>query len=157
MNIDLPLNEIKEIRFSNRKMSISPELRPMYRISQIALILHISSTGEKASLLKLQLFNWCIQKEERYEEMFKLKNDDFFPVISFDPFLNRALNYGVALKIFDFNTKTGKFILTEDGRELAENIVKENILMEEIKFLKSIKKSLSDTYIHKLFKERYSS
>jgi len=155
--MDLPLDEIKEIRFSRKRVPISPELRPMYRISQIILILHLSSTKQTASLLKLQLFNWGLQNKGRYERLLKLKESSDFPIIRFDPFLNRALNYGVAMGVFLFNEKTGKFSLTEKGELLAQRILKEDVFLEEKKFLKAIKKSLSDAYILQLFKERYPS
>ena len=155
--MDLPLDEIKEIRFSRKRVPIAPELRPMYRISQIVLILHLSSTKQTASLLKLQLFNWSLQNEGRYERLLKLKETNYFPIIRFDPFLNRALNYGVAMSVFSFNDKTGKFSLTEKGEVLAKRILNGDVFIEEIKFLKAIKKSLSDTYISQLFKERYPS
>lgn len=155
--MDLPFDEIKEIRFSRKRVPISPELRPMYKISQIILVLYVSSTKQTASLLKLQLFNWGLQTEKRYKRLLQLKETNHFPIINFDPFLNRALNYGIAMGIFSFNEKNGKFSLTEKGKILAENIIKEEVFLDEKEFLKKIKKSLSDTYILKLFKERYSS
>ncbi|WP_339194513.1 hypothetical protein MKY27_09195 [Solibacillus sp. FSL R5-0449] len=155
--MDLPFDEIKEIRFSRKKVPISPELRPMYRISQITLILHLSSTKQTASLLKLQLFNWGMQNHGRYERLLNLKETGNFPIISFDPFLNRALNYGVAMGVFIFNDSTGKFSLTEKGEVFAQSILKEDVFLEEKNFLTTIKKSLSDKYILQIFKERYSS
>ncbi|WP_203247780.1 hypothetical protein [Sporosarcina beigongshangi] len=155
--MDLPFEDIKEIRFNRKKIPIPPELRPMYRISQIILVLHFSSTKQTASLLKLQLFNWGLQNEGRYERLLKLKETRHFPVIRFDPFLNRALNYGVAMDVLSFNEKTGKFSLTVKGDHLVQSIIKEDVLLEEKKFLISIKKSLSDSYILQLFKERYPS
>jgi len=113
--MDLPFDEIKEVRFSRKRVPISPEMRPIYRISQIILVLHLSSTKQTASLLKLQLFNWGLQNEGRYEQLLKLKETSYFPIIRFDPFLNRALNFGVAMGVFLFNDKTGKFSLTEKG------------------------------------------
>lgn len=155
--MDLPFEEIKEIRFVRKKVPISPELRPMYRISQIILILHLSSTKQTASLLKLQLFNWGLQNQGRCERLLKLKKTSNFPIIRFDPFLNRALNYGMAMGLFSFNDRTGKFSLTQKGEVLAEKLLEENVFLEEKKFLGKIKKSLSDSYILRLFKERYPS
>ncbi|AKC64629.1 MULTISPECIES: hypothetical protein [Bacillus] len=155
--MDLPLDEIEEINFNRKKIPISPELRPIYRISQIILVMELSSTMKTASLLKLQLFNWGLQNEERYERLFKLKETKDFPIIRFDPFLNRALNYGVAMQVFSFNVKTGKFSLTEKGELLAQKILKGDVFSKEKVFLKTIKKSLSDKYILQLFKERYPS
>ena len=155
--MDLPLDEIKEINFIRKKMPISPELRPIYRISQIIIIMELSSTKKAASLLKLQLFNWGLQNEERYERLLKLKETNQFPIIRFDPFLNRALNYGVAMQVFLFNVKTGKFSLTEKGEVLALKILKDDVFSKEKVLLKTIKKSLSDKYILELFKERYPS
>lgn len=155
--MDLPFDEIKEIRFRRKRIPIAPELRPMYRISQIILVLYLSSTKQTASLLKLQLFNWGLQNAGRYDRLLKLKDTKDFPIIRFDPFLNRALNYGVAMGVFVFNDGTGKFSLTEQGEEFAKKILDEDVFVEEKRFLKSIKKSLSDTYILSLFKERYPS
>lgn len=155
--MDLPFDEIKKIRFSRKRVPISPEMRPMYRISQIILILYLSSTKQTASLLKLQLFNWGLQNEGRYERLLNLKETSHFPIIRFDPFLNRALNYGVGMGVLSFNEKTGKFSLTEKGEVLAQNIIKEDVFLEEKKLLNAIKKSLSDAYILRLFKERYPS
>ncbi len=155
--MDLPFDEIKEIRFSRNKVPIPPEMRPIYRISQIILVLYFSSTKQTASLLKLQLFNWGLQNAGRYERLIKLKETNHFPIIRFDPFLNRALNYGVGMGVLAFNKKTGKFSLTEKGEAFAQNIINKEVFLEEKKFLKAIRKSLSDAYILQLFKERYPS
>jgi len=155
--MDLPFEEIKEIRFNRKRIPIPPEMRPMYKISQIILILKLSSTKQTASLLKLQLFNWGLQNEARCNRLLKLKETNDFPIIRFDPFLNRALNYGVGMGILSFKQNTGKFSLTEKGEELANRIISESVLLEQIKFLNAIKKSLSDTYILRIFKERYST
>lgn len=153
--MDLPIDYIKEIRFSKKKVPLSPELRPFYRISQIILVLHLSSTKETASLLKLQLFNWGLQNTRRFDRLLKLKETNDFPLIRFDPFLNRALNYGVAMDLFTLNKNTRKFSLTVKGRELALQLLRESIFTEEKTFLLQIKKGLSDTYLIGLFKERY--
>lgn len=155
--MDLPLDEIKEIRFSKKRIPVSPELRPIYRISLIMLILYLSSTQQKASLLKLQLFNWALKNESRYDRLLQLKKTKDFPIVRFDPFLNRALNYGVAMGFLSFNNNTGKFSLTEKGIKFVLKIISEDIFEEEKKFLSSVKKSLSDNYILTLFKERYPS
>ncbi|WP_309864499.1 hypothetical protein [Bacillus sp. SLBN-46] len=107
--------------------------------------------------MKLQLFNWALQNQERYERLLKLKDEGNFPIIRFDPFLNRALNYGVAMGVFKFNDTTGKFSLSEKGEVMAKNILEVDVFLEEKNFLKTIKKSLSDAYILDLFKERYTS
>lgn len=155
--MDLPFDEINEIRFTRKKVPISPELRPIYRISQIILILHLSSTKKTASLLKLQLFNWGLQTENHSRRLLQIKETNYLPIIRFDPFLNRALNYGVAMNVLEFNKKTGKFSLTEKGEIFAQNIIQEEVFSKEKNFLKMINVSLSDSYITKLFKERYSS
>ncbi|PFN68720.1 MULTISPECIES: hypothetical protein [Bacillus cereus group] len=156
--MDLPLDEIKHINFSRKKIPISPELRPMFKISQIVLILYISSTKQTASLLKLQLFNWALKKTARYERLLKLKETKHFPIIRFDPFLNRALNYGIAMDLFSFNENTGKFTLSAKGEGFALAIINQEDLLEEEKvFLHSIKKSLSDSFLLSIFKEEYQS
>lgn len=52
--MDLPLENIHTINFKRKKVPLSPELRPLYKISLIILILYLSSNKQTASLLKLQ-------------------------------------------------------------------------------------------------------
>ncbi|MCY8918567.1 hypothetical protein MOE20_19500 [Bacillus atrophaeus] len=149
--MELPLDTIKKVRFKRRRVPISPELRPAYRISRIILILNYSCHNKKSSLLKLQLFNWGLQNENRYEVLLKLREKNKFPIIRFDPFLNKALCYGVAANLFDYNRNTGKFSLTTFGEEMAEKVIQEDVLNNEKEILKKINKKLSDDYIKKLF------
>lgn len=72
-----------------------------------------------------------MQNHGRYERLLNLKETGNFPIISFDPFLNRALNYGVAMGVFIFNDSTGKFSLTEKGEVFAQSILKEDVFLEE--------------------------
>lgn len=155
--MDLPLNEMNEIHFNKKRVPISPEFRPLFRISQVVLILYMSSTKQSASLLKLQLFNWVLQNEKRYDRLINLKSTNHFPIIRFDPFLNRALGYAAAMDLISFNNANKKFFLKEKGEKLALEIIDEDVFEKEKTLFNKIKKGISDTYINSIFKERYSS
>ncbi|MGN7176535.1 hypothetical protein BK139_23105 [Paenibacillus sp. FSL R5-0490] len=156
--MDLPLENIHTINFKRKKVPLSPELRPLYKISLIILILYLSSNKQTASLLKLQLFNWALKNPKRFNRLDDIKKGGDFPIIRFDPSLNRALNFAVAEQQLEFNEKNGKFILTNKGVKFAESIMEHNdVLVEEKDLLEGIKKGISDAYVMKVFKERYKA
>ncbi|TOB14791.1 hypothetical protein CGK12_23765, partial [Vibrio parahaemolyticus] len=60
---------MSKLVFSRKKSAVIPELRPMYKIGKILLILKLCCSGGKASLLKLHLFNWAMLEEKRMKAL----------------------------------------------------------------------------------------
>src|SRR5687768_178179 len=92
-----PLNPDIEIpfRFTERPTPLAGELRPVWRIGLILIIL-LYSRGQKATLQKLHLLNSVSRSNAprkaylRYAEG-HAKKDEIIPRI--EPSLNRALNF----------------------------------------------------------------
>lgn len=53
----LPFAQITNFKFAIQPIPIPPDLRPMWKIAQILLVLKICSRSDKATLIKLQLYH----------------------------------------------------------------------------------------------------
>jgi hypothetical protein len=112
---------MSKLDFHRKKSSVLPELRPLYKIVSILLILKICCTGNKSSLLKLHLFNWALLDNNRILKLIKSAeiNELIVGVWGIDPSLNMALNYAVAEKLV-IKLDNGAYKLTDRGGEFLE-------------------------------------
>lgn len=155
--MELPYEHAKRIKFTRRKVPVSPEYRPLTKIAQIVLVLAMSSRGNSANLLKIQLLNWAFKSTERNRIILMIIQDPLMtpPLINMDPSINRALQFAIADKLIIFSNTTGKFTLSIKGIEFAEAIQKESdILISEKELLVNIGLRITDKVISSLFKER---
>jgi hypothetical protein len=60
---------VSKLIFNRKKASVIPELRPMFKIGKLLLILKLCCSGGKASLLKLHLFNWAMLEPQRMKAL----------------------------------------------------------------------------------------
>jgi hypothetical protein len=67
----LPISQITSFTFVTQPIAIPPDLRPLWKISQILLVLKLCSRKEKATLLKLQLFNWALGSSKALDQLKK--------------------------------------------------------------------------------------
>jgi hypothetical protein len=153
--LDDLLNQIREINFKRKKVSLSSDLRPIYKISQIAIILKLSCYNNSASILKLQFFNWVFKSKDHFKELENF-NKEKFPIIRFDPAVNRALVYAISEDILSVDHSNVKVRLTVKGIRLAEEILNDDLsLVEEKELLRTVKKKVTEAYLEQVFKERY--
>ena len=146
------MEENKFISFTERATPIYPSYRPMYKVSQILMVLFYNGFGNKASLLKLHLFSWALKSTENLELLkeFAVSNEQsmlrFFGIEST---LNRALNLAYAEKLIDFDN--GSYSLLEKGRNFAVLIDRDDSLfVNEKQILKFICKKIPEKAINSL-------
>ncbi|GMA60382.1 hypothetical protein NZD89_12315 [Alicyclobacillus fastidiosus] len=157
--MDFPYDLVKEVHFVRRRIPLSVELRPMQKIAQILLVIHFSSYRNKsASILKLQIFNWAFKSPEfaaSIHRLLQLSNKTDFPIIRFDPALNRAIGLALAEDYIVIQENTGKISIGSQGETfLASLLAEEELLQSEKQFLERIGK-VSETAIENLFKMRF--
>jgi len=133
-------------------MPIFPEHRPIYKISQILLILCMSSRGGKSSLIRLHLINWALKKEERKRVLIESVKREVvdFGVWGIDPSLNYALQYGVADHLLE-NTNSG-YRVTEKGRLFFKDKSLPSIMKEESYFLTELGFRLTESMVEEVAK-----
>ncbi|MFJ5562877.1 hypothetical protein [Lysinibacillus xylanilyticus] len=147
--------DIENIQFKNKKVPISAEMRPLFRITRLLFVLEYSSRKNTASLIKLQLFDWAFQNKKRYNFIENLILTGDFPIIKFDPFVIKALNYGLALRLIEVNSTNQNFTLTSKGIEWLSSVKKQNVFRDELELLKIVKKSITEAKIRELSRGRY--
>lgn len=139
--------------FNPRPQPLSAILRPIYRISLIALVLKINCRSNIASFLKLQFFNWLL-KSSSLQKLIedKIINHGVFllELIHIDPMVNLALKYAIADKLISV-TNNSKYKLTEKGHEFVDRIFrdKQSVLNGERELLTRIGQRVSEVRLRK--------
>lgn len=142
------------IKFTPRPMPVLSELRPMYKISQALLILHICGHGSKCSLVKLHLMHWAMKTPRRAETMILAAQlgQIGLPVWGFDPALSIALQ--LAFRDGLIEPTTNGFKLLPRGQQLVTDIISDKPLMAEEKtVLLKIGKRITETMVKTISKE----
>lgn len=139
---------MSKIQFTRKKSSVLVDLRPMYKISLILLILKINCIGGKSSLLKLHLFNWALLDNKRIK-MLRLSADENDIKLGFwgiDPSLNMALNYSISEKLVT-KMPNGSYKITNHGSDFISNSDLINLFDEASTELNSISKKITEKMI----------
>lgn len=142
------IEERARLRFERRPSPVLAEHRPMYKIGQVLLILHLASRGGKSSLPRLQLFNWAM-KSKRRQGLLALavgKKVLQVPAWGFDPALAIAVRLAIAEGLV-FEKTTG-YMISHAGELFVKEILKDTELFErERSFLTSIGKGLTEAMV----------
>lgn len=143
--------------FRSRPEAIPGDLRPIWRICIILLILDLASRGGKASLSKVHVLNWAIRSKENQKTLRQIINGDMSPdriSVRVEPSLDRAMALANGENLIEFIG--GKNIrLTWQGESAVKKLIDlEDILLEEKSFLFEIGKSkLTEIIVNQLFSE----
>lgn len=142
------------IKFTPRPMPVLTELRPMYKICQVLLILHICGHGNKCSLVKLHLMHWAMKTPRRMETMSLAAQlgQISLPVWGFDPALSIALQLAFRDGLIE-PTSTG-FRLIHKGHQLVTDIMKDGTVMVDEKVtLSKIGRKITEGMVKTISKE----
>jgi hypothetical protein len=117
------------LKFTRRPNPVLPEHRPIYKITQVLLILSYSRGG-KSSLLRLHLLNWVLKSSQRIQ---KLRNaiqsgSLSLPTWGFDPALVVALRFAQAEKLL-IQVSNG-YKIEEKGRRFVKDVLKDPTILE---------------------------
>ena len=143
--------------FRSRPESIPGDLRPVWRICVILLILELASRGKKSSISKLHVLNWAIRSKENQKVLRQIINGEMSPdsiSVRVEPSLDRAVSLAYGEELVEF--VGGKNIrLTWQGESAVKKIIGlEDVFLEEKSFLLEIGKSkLTETVVTEFFTE----
>lgn len=128
-------------------MPIFADYRPLYKIAQLLLTLHLCSRGGKSSFIRLQLFNWILKDNERRTLLIDaVKNQTLdINVWGLDPSLNSAVQFSLAEGLIQ-RCNNG-ITLTENGKVYAEELVNKETMKDDIDFLKKIGKGITESMV----------
>lgn len=141
---------MSRLTFSRKPMPILAEYRPMYKISQVLLILYLSSRGKKSSLIRLHLISWVLKDESRKAILIESikKEKILFGVWGVDPSVNLAIQYAEAERLM---IKDGtSYKLTTKGVNFCKCLDSELVFPKDFNFLKSIGASVTEKMVNSI-------
>lgn len=138
---------MSSIRFTIKPVPVIVEHRPLYKISQLLLVLHISSRGGKSSLARLQLFNWALKTAERSEILVRAAITEKLDVSGwgFDPAVPIALRFAIAERLVE-DVSSG-YKITTTGETFVKVVIKEGHLEKDKDLLSRVSKKITESMV----------
>lgn len=143
----------QRLRFVRRPSPVLVEHRPLYKITQLLLVLQMSSRGGRSTLPRLHLFNWALKSTDRIQKLVDSAKAKVLNMTAwgFDPALAIAIRFAVAERLIEA-TSTG-YQLTEKGRGFITEVLKDaDAFAPERKLLMQIGKDITESMVEKVAK-----
>lgn len=150
---DAVIAEPRRLRFVRRPSPVLVEHRPLYKITQLLLVLHMSSRGGKSTLPRLHLFNWALKSTDRIQKLVAAAEAKALHITAwgFDPALAIAIRFAVAESLVT-PTSTG-YQLSEKGKTFVTEVLKDaGAFAAERKLLAQIGKDITENMVEKVAK-----
>lgn len=150
---DAVVGDAQRLRFVRRPSPVLVEHRPLYKITQLLLVLQMSSRGGKSTLPRLHLFNWALKSTDRIQKLVDAAKAKVLNMTAwgFDPALAIAIRFAVAENLVEASS-TG-YQLTEKGRAYIAEVLKDtDAFAPERKLLMQIGKDITEGMVEKVAK-----
>jgi hypothetical protein len=139
--------------FVRRPSPLPPDLRPVWRIFIILLMLRLCCRGGKSNLQRLSVLNWAVRSPENRSHFLEVVEGQRRPediIVRHDPAFSRALDFAIGEKLIE-RVPGSKFLLKERGQSAAEAILRmERCLDLEKDFFKRLRGRVSEAMIDSL-------
>lgn len=137
----LDITPQKGIAFNYRGAPLDPELRPLWRISLLVLIIMKLCSGNKANVKKLQALYSLVASKKKREIFLSPMDNHYLLNIRFDPIVDRAIDMGLGYSLFELDDAKS-VILSDKGLAYGKRIEEDNcIFILEKEFMNKFKKS----------------
>lgn len=135
------------LEFNVRPSSVLPDHRPLFKITQLLLVLLLASRGRKSSLVRLQLFNWVLKDDARREKLIRAaKSQEIdFPAWGLDPTVQTAMSLAAADGLIDATAKA--VVLTDKGSSFCQRALDEQLYDDDAAFLRGLKTSITEKMV----------
>lgn len=144
---------LTKLKFLRKPAPVLAEHRPMYKISQILLVLHIASRSGRSRLPRLHLFNWALKSNARCTQLIQASNTKTLRISAwgFDPALAIAIRFAIAETLIREN-QTG-YEITDKGINFVKLIcAMPDVLKNDKKTLESIGKGVTEAMVEEVSK-----
>ncbi|MFJ7976661.1 hypothetical protein ACIQZI_13310 [Peribacillus sp. NPDC096379] len=145
-------------KFNKRSSPIPPELRPIWKLAIVVLILDKCCLKYTSSFQKMQILCWAVKNMKNQSELLNFitnRNTDgyFNLVVRYEPSVNRIIDIALAEEYIEL-VNGNRIRLTDKGKKFAGEIDKATDILENEKcFFKLIGKGLSEKLLSELTKE----
>ncbi len=140
--------------FKERPESIPGDLRPLWRIGLVLLMLYAASRGKRSSFGRLHVLNWALRSDEGRDALLGILKGQLFPgtvVVRIEPSLNRAVDFahgeGLLKKVGGAH-----IVLTSHGEAEAKRLFEhKELYVSERDYLEQVGKKLTEKLVNDLF------
>jgi len=138
---------MSSLAFNLRPSVVLPDHRPLFKITQILLVLLLASHGKKSSLVRLQLLNWVLKDESRRARLLDASTSKVLqlPAWGLDPALDTALSKAQAEGLVD-RTKVG-IKLSESGRKFCMCALQAGLFEDDAAYLRKLGTAITETMV----------
>lgn len=144
------------IIFRQRPVSVPGDLRPIWRICLLIILLRKCCIGGKSSLRRLHVLNWAVRSPSVSTTLINAINGAFPPdavIIRIEPALNRAIDLSIGEGLVHRGTKD-RIELTSKGKEFADTILDTKLVLEQEKrFVEQVGYSVSEKFVKAMFEQ----
>ena len=143
--------------FRERPEALPGDLRPLWRVGLVVLMLYLASRGRRSSFGRLHVLNWAVRSEEGQKALLGILDGRLFPgtaIVRIEPSLNRAVDFAFGEKLVE-RVKGDHIELTAQGEKEAVRILEhEDLYRKERAFLHLLGKGLTERIVLELFRGR---
>ncbi|MBW8782713.1 MAG: hypothetical protein JF599_12630 [Verrucomicrobia bacterium] len=139
--------------FRDQPVSVPADLRPIWRLSLLMLLLNRCCKQGKASLQKLHVLNWALRTPESRQAMLEALDGLVKPdsaLVRFDPALNKTLDLARGEDLVE-QLDGPRYQITAKGLAIAEELAKDQTAFQvEQNFLETIGSRLTESFVAKM-------
>lgn len=140
--------------FRQRPISVPGDLRPAWRICVIVLLLQKCCRQCRSSTRRLHVLSWAVRDAEVGRALIRAIDGEVPPdtvLVRIEPALNRAVDFAIGEGLIR-RQSSDRVELTADGKELAETIMKDTVVLgTEKAFVESIRFAVTEDFVKKMF------
>lgn len=143
--------EKRRLRFVRRPSPVLVEHRPLYKITQLLLVLQLSSRGGRTTLARLHLFNWALKRTDRIQKLVDAAKARvlFMTAWGFDPALAIAIRFAIAEELVQ-QTSTG-YQIADKGKAFILEVLKDSdVFAMERSLLTQVGKDITEAMVDKV-------
>jgi len=143
--------------FREQPEAIPGDLRPLWRIGLLLLILHLSSRGGKSSFGRLHVLNWALRSEDGQEALLGILGRKLFPgtvVVRIEPSLNRAVDFAHGERLVERVPGDRIQLTTRGEKEAKRMLARKGLYERERHFLNTVGKKVTEILVKELFAGR---
>lgn len=139
--------------FGERPESIPGDMRPVWRVGLILLMLRISSRSNKSSIGRLHLLSWAIRSRGNQRVLMDVIERRLNPdsvIVRIEPSLNRAADYAHGERLIQ-KVRGNRLELTMLGIQRVDGLIDSLAYAEEKRFLSELGKKLTEKIVDALY------
>lgn len=138
--------------FVQRPNALPADLRPIWKVSVILLILLKCCRAGRSTLQRVHVLNWAIRNKESREDFKHVVQGKLEPgdvIVRYEPGLHRAIDFALGQKLLS-RIGGDRVQLTATGRSYARKLTANDCLEVEKEFLDVLKMTVTEERIEQI-------